>query len=442
MPVLVDRWNRVRAQLWTFLSLGVRPGQDLATRERVLIINLCASLFLIITLMALPSIGRGSVFNDAASIVSVLFQGLVLAFNTTGNFRTARFLFLALNHALLFAATAGNPREMNLYLLYSSLIVFPEILFGRNERPLARFFQILAIASYFVFVTFPPPWFATSPPPAEVLVRISRLMIFATGIYLITAIRFLGRIREIYESEDANHRARMLTNAKMAALGEMAGGMAHEINNPLAIIRGKAEQLAHQAATGGPVREIEQGAKVIQKHADRIASIVRGLRSFARDGETDPFSNSSVSKILVETVALCRARFAHHGIELRVSGLESDVEFQCRPVQVEQVLINLLNNSFDALGTASERWVEVSFRECSDGIEFSVTDSGSGISPEIADKILQPFFTTKSVGRGTGLGLSISSGIARAHHGELFLDRTSPWTRFVLLLPKSQPVQA
>ncbi len=429
------------SRLQALFRLGTRPGQDAATHGRVILINVFASWFLLSTLLAAPGLGQpGAAFLDLSSLLSAACEIVILAVNMRGHFGLARFLLLAVNQVLLFAGTATSSLELNLHLLYFSHFVFPEILYGRGEKIAGRLFQASALLSFLAFQIMPPPWGLFPLVSPERFEYVSRLMVFASTIYLFVAIRFLGRIGEIYEAEDSHHRARLLMNAKMAALGEMAGGMAHEINNPLAIIRGKAEQIQKLASSG----EVEGGAivlgaQVIQKHSDRIAGIVRGLQSFARDGETDPFSEAYASHILHETTLLCRERFLHHGVELRISEGDQMTQLQCRPIQVEQVLINLLNNAFDALLVAKKKWVEIGFRERKQEIEFWVTDSGPRISAEIADKMLLPFFTTKSVGMGTGLGLSISSGIARAHGGELFLDRYFDQTRFVLVLPKTQP---
>jgi signal transduction histidine kinase len=100
--------------------------------------------------------------------------------------------------------------------------------------------------------------------------------------------------------------------------------------------------------------------------------------------------------------------------------------------------MNLLVNAIDATETLGEKWVKIDLADKGDQIELSITDSGSGIPKEVQDKMMQPFFTTKAVGSGMGLGLSISNGIIESHQGKLFLDTTSPRTRFVFLIPKVQ----
>lgn len=232
----------------------------------------------------------------------------------------------------------------------------------------------------------------------------------------------------------------LISASKMASLGEMAAGIAHEINNPLTIISGKVGLIKRQAAQGAldPLKTQEALGK-IEATVERIAKIIRGLRTFSRNAEFDVMESTPVARIVDDTLELCRERFRTHGIDLRVHcGL--DLRVECRPSQISQILMNLLGNSFDALESLSEKWVALEVVGKGANVLFSVTDSGGGIRPEIVEKIMQPFYTTKEVGKGTGLGLSISRGIAEAHHGELHYVPLSKNTRFELELPVSQPV--
>jgi len=228
-------------------------------------------------------------------------------------------------------------------------------------------------------------------------------------------------------------------SGKMSALGEMAGGIAHEINSPLAIIAVRAQQMERLQSRGQLTPEtIQKESQLIGSTAKRIGDIIKGLRAFAREGEKDPFEITSIESIINDALVLCRTRFEAHGIKLDLHIEQPSPELECRGVQITQVLLNLLNNSFDALQKLKDRWVRID--ACTDGnyIALSVTDSGRGIEPETAEKVMQPFFTTKEVGKGTGLGLSISKGIADSHNGTLEIDQASPNTRFVLTLPKQQ----
>jgi signal transduction histidine kinase/integral membrane sensor domain MASE1 len=233
-------------------------------------------------------------------------------------------------------------------------------------------------------------------------------------------------------------QAKLEHSARLATLGEMAGGIAHEINNPLAILSGRAHLLGRLAAQGNLSSEVvRQNSDKIMETVDRMAKIISGLRSFSRNGERDPFRAVSLDKIFNSTMDFCSERFRNQQIELRI-GTVPNVELVCREVQVVQVLLNLLNNAFDAvMATDVDRWIAFNVQVLPTHIEFSVADSGLGIPENVVEHIMTPFFTTKPVGHGTGLGLSISSGIAEEHAGSLRYDPESQNTRFVFSVSRT-----
>ncbi|MGZ3711142.1 MAG: PAS domain-containing sensor histidine kinase [Bdellovibrionota bacterium] len=231
----------------------------------------------------------------------------------------------------------------------------------------------------------------------------------------------------------------LLQSSKMSSLGEMAGGIAHEINNPLAVILGKAGSLKRRIEKGSfEVTKVCEDLAKIESYSERIAKIIKGLRSFSRNSENDPMTIAKVSTIVEDTLELCKERFHNHGVELRVN-FDPALELECRPSQVAQILINLLGNAHDAIEKSSEKWVALDIVSEDELIRIKVTDSGTGIPKEVVDRMMEPFFTTKEVGKGTGLGLSISKGIAEDHGGQLRYDYCSKNTAFVLEIPRKQP---
>lgn len=247
-------------------------------------------------------------------------------------------------------------------------------------------------------------------------------------------------VRQKIEELD-RERMKMIESSKMATLGEMAGGIAHEINNPLTIIKLAASQIDAQVKNDFPDRNmILEHSAILLKTIDRIAKIVQGLRMFSRDGSRDPFQRICVEKLVDEALSFCGERLKAHGIEIRQKHSGGDLAVDCRETQVSQVLLNLLNNSADAISALPEKWVEIETRDSGDWIELVVTDSGFGIPEDIRHKLFQPFFSTKEIGKGTGIGLSISLGIIKAHRGDIVIDALSPRTSFVVRLPKTQAV--
>ncbi len=230
--------------------------------------------------------------------------------------------------------------------------------------------------------------------------------------------------------------------SRLSAIGQMAGGIAHEVNNPLAIIIMRADILSQLIARGTvDPKEIKLGLEKITETAVRISKIIKGLRALAREGEHEAFSEVYVKSVITSTFELCEQSVKNKEIILRLEQAPSDPRFECRPVQVSQVLLNLINNAVDEIKNLpfEERWVEIRVKDLGDQVLLQVLNGGPKISEEVASKMFQPFFTTKGAGEGTGLGLSISKQIMGVHSGQIQVDLSEPNTCIVLTFPKVQP---
>lgn len=234
-------------------------------------------------------------------------------------------------------------------------------------------------------------------------------------------------------------RAKTIHAEKMASLGEMSAGIAHELGNPLATIRGRVELLESRLHKGNVDKsQLLEVTDTITRLADRMTNIIRGLKNLSRDGSGDPFYKKPILTIISEVIALSEGKMSKLGIKTYVDCENKGLEIQCRETQLSQVLLNLLNNAIDAVRTLDEKWIRIEIKELESTVDISVIDSGKGIPADVRGHILRPFFTTKPVGEGTGLGLSISKSIVSSHRGEFFYDESSPNTRFTLILPKVQ----
>ncbi len=238
-----------------------------------------------------------------------------------------------------------------------------------------------------------------------------------------------------------NEKALALQSAKLAALGEMAAGIAHEINTPLTIIQLLGDKIKRVCAkTPLEVSKIYESLELLNSTIGRISKIIQGLRSFARNDSDAPYENVPVSKLFEDTLVLCQEKCKKMSVDLQINIPPDTLALYGNAIQLSQVLINLISNAVDAIADTPEAWIKLAATEIGNNIEISVTDSGHGIPPAVAEKIFNPFFTTKEVGKGTGIGLSISKNIMDAHKGKINLDHTSPNTRFKIFLPKNNIV--
>ncbi len=299
--------------------------------------------------------------------------------------------------------------------------------------------------TWYLHWSLKPGWKVSSDIGADWFAFVLAFLVLLISLLVSNFALVANRANELAEAKTKElklSQIKLVQAAKFSALGEMAGGIAHEINNPLAVIRGRAE-LIEDLMQREPL-DLEKLAKVsesIQKTVTRIQKIITGLLSFARDGEKSPMIEASIQQVIDETLEFCASRFKNHDVDLRVQPIEEGLTLTCRPVQISQAILNLLNNAFDAVKGSEGAFVEIAAKQNGDKVEIWITDSGKGIPDAVAEKIMHPFFTTKEVGKGTGLGLSIASGIVKSHGGEFRLDKSCPNTRFVIsILSRKQRI--
>lgn len=237
-----------------------------------------------------------------------------------------------------------------------------------------------------------------------------------------------------------NQQAQLIANSKLSAIGEMAATITHEINNPLGVILGRCEMIKTMLDRGNmdPVN-FSRLIDTIDVTAKRIEKIVKSMKTLSHEGQDDPAYKTSLRSIVDDLVDLFSEKFQSHGIQFSVNDFSQALMIECRSHEIMQVMVNLLNNSFDAISEKDKQWIRIDVQRKGSDVEISITDSGGGINPEILDRLFMPFFSTKKVQYGTGLGLSISRNLMQRHHGKLEYDSSSPFTRFIISLPVSQP---
>lgn len=249
---------------------------------------------------------------------------------------------------------------------------------------------------------------------------------------------YTNDLEQLVKDRTAALEEQMLKNlntARLAAVGEMAADVAHEINNPLTVIDLHASRLKKMESvlTGDVNISIEKISLMVK----RIGKIIKGLRSLSRDGHADPMVAFCISNMLEDVKMLVEMKVRSHDIKFDVVLSDAGLLAEGREVQISQVLVNIIGNAIDAVSGFPDKWIKVDVKDKDDKIYFSITDSGKGIPKELQDKIMHPFFTTKGVNKGTGLGLSISKNIIEEHGGVLEYNQESPNTQFVFTLRKA-----
>ncbi len=259
---------------------------------------------------------------------------------------------------------------------------------------------------------------------------------------------FFSDVSEPKRLQRELERERAARRQRVEVLAQFSAGLAHEIKNPLAIIHARAGDLAELAAEGAavPVELVASTCGSIVKTADRAIHILRGLEALARDGGHDPMHQADAGVLVNLALELVQRRYDTHGIALKATVPAGLPMVECRDVQIGQVLMNLLNNAFDAIeaSTESERWVGVKVSlEGGDGdaakrVLIDVVDGGPEMAQETREHLMEAFYTTKTLGTGIGIGLSVSRAIAEKHGGNLELRECGGHTCFRLSLPVSE----
>ncbi|AHG87986.1 ATP-binding region ATPase domain protein [Gemmatirosa kalamazoonensis] len=225
------------------------------------------------------------------------------------------------------------------------------------------------------------------------------------------------RRRRLVEERQMTEQLRQAE--KMAALGELVAGVAHEINNPLTGISAFAELLADDVLTD----DQRESVRLIKREADRVVGVVRDLLVFSR--KTEPaYAELDLNELVERTLRLRSYALRAAGIDVRLALDPSLPVVYGDEAKLQQVILNVVLNAEHAMRETPLRRIEAATRHTGDRVVLSLTDTGTGIAPDVLPRIFEPFFTTKPAGEGTGLGLSVSYGIVQTHGGELRVEST------------------
>ncbi|MDA8338457.1 MAG: ATP-binding protein, partial [Nitrospiraceae bacterium] len=231
---------------------------------------------------------------------------------------------------------------------------------------------------------------------------------------------FNQMVSHLKKSQDdlRTSEAKLRQAEKLASIGQLAAGVAHEINNPLSIILGYAGMLTEDC----PANEhIKEDLSMIHNNAQLCKKIVEDLLNFARQTKIQPV-DADINGIIESVASSMEARFKENGIEIvrnydpAIPGIKADVD------KMKQVFMNLLANARDAIKSGGVINISTHYDDAKNGILIVFSDTGCGIPESIRNRIFDPFFTTKDPGHGTGLGLAVSYGIIKEHRGEISVE--------------------
>lgn len=225
----------------------------------------------------------------------------------------------------------------------------------------------------------------------------------------------------------------------MAIVGELTSGINHEIKNILCVAGLHSNQLSNKLQKKTPLtpEEVLKSVQKIESSLGRAEKIIRSVTKLSYDSTHEEKKECSLYEIFTETKEFAEYFAQKNEVELRFESITSRLKIHCHPIQISQILLNLIKNSTEAIENLDEKWVALnaSWSEELKQVTITVVDSGKGIPESVRERLFQKQFSTKAPGKGTGLGLSISAKIISDHGGELYIDEKAQHTTFVVKLP-------
>ena len=469
-------------ELWNFISnLGISDKLSPFDQKAVKLMNQVSFVvmlwFVLATVISLFTLNPLTIGTNVANVI--LF-GFVLVLHSAGKTALSKHYFLVFGLVMVTFVNMVFDASSFPMVQFITTAIFPILIFRKTRTALIYFLlNLVCLAFVLWYHQNYPPLFDATPgtllPTAYVLVLIVMLVIFLISLFfrnvgedlerkLVEKNRYLNELVEKLKSM----QEQMISSEKMASLGQLTAGIAHEINNPVNFVSAninplkrdlkelkelclrysnlhlsddpKAELQSIHAYTREIepeflYQEIETLIKGIEEGAGRTREIVAGLRSFSRLDEDD-FKPADIQQGIESTLMLLRNKLKNR-IEVK-KNFSPLPPVECVPGKINQVFMNIINNASDAIGDKGLITITTRAGDKND-VVISIKDDGMGMKESVKRRIFDPFYTTKAIGQGTGLGLSISYGIIEKHRGTIEV-KSAPGkgTEFIISLPVKQ----
>jgi len=287
-------------------------------------------------------------------------------------------------------------------------IVLTALWWGKRAIWAALFFAALVLSV--------SPFASTGEPLAADIGRACCFVLvgFSVGVVSERA-QAARRAEEASRRELDSARQRLIETERLASMGQLSAGVAHEINNPLGTVLLYSHVLLKQLRDGDPR---QNDLQMIVAEATRCKEIVRGLLDFARQSRVSKASTDLVA-LIAEVLSVSAPQAKQAGVRLTSDVPDNLPEMVIDGTQIRQMLVNLVQNGIDSVGDDGEVRIAARLRPSADSVEIKVSDNGCGIPRENLSRLFTPFFTTKEMGKGTGLGLPIAYGVVKMHSGDI-----------------------
>ena len=386
----------------------------------------------------------------------IVFGPLTMRLELRGNKDWARLVFVVSCNYYIFFASLGLSHLVNAEYYCLPSMMLGILLFDNKKWPALLFGVLTPLLTWLLIaekVNFYSIGKAAQPDIPYQLISKTNFIgsSLIVSVFLVLFIRIMKAKEEhklnlVFQSKIdqellAKERIKLLHATKLAAIGEISAGFAHEINNPLGTI---ILSLSLLRSARGSDEQYNSTLASMERSSQRMSQIVRSLKRFSHSSELAPTKPQRIAPMVIETKTLCELRASQLHVPITVD-LASEAEVLCNEGEIIQVLLNLVNNAVDAAKTSDEKWVRISLRDENSEVVIQVINSGPKISPEVAKKLFEAFFTTKSSDEGTGLGLSISKRLLDQHHASIFVNQDCENTCFEVrftVSTTSGPVEA